>query len=80
MSAQDFSETTIIDDGQMMYPVDTGDLKNWEEEHGKINASNYQEFCEDVECSINDVRPGSSEMIEICQALAENGSPVYRPE
>lgn len=71
---------TIIDDGQVRYPVSNGDLAAWQNEHGKIAAAIYEKFCADVDCIGEEVAgtPGSAGMIELCDALVDAGATTLR--
>lgn len=70
------NETTIIDDTQFRFPVATSDLENWEVENGELTGANYEQFCGEVKCSLPDVRVGTVEMIDVCEALIEGGAKV----
>lgn len=70
-----FASVTVLNDGQFRYPVDTDRLFAWETENGPITAQNYEQFCDDVPCNLPGVIPGSQEMIDVCEALRETGSP-----
>lgn len=69
-----FQSITVINDGSVVYPVDTAALAQWESTHGPITAQNYEKFCLDVPNTLPDVMPGSAEMIDVCQALREAGA------
>jgi len=72
---------TVVNDGQVRYPVLSAALEDWTRRNGPITASNYEQFCSDVEClGEREVgTPGSDAMTELCAALIEDGSDVCRP-
>lgn len=72
-------DKTIIDDGQMRYPVLTSELEAWETENGKITTENYEQFCDEVDHTMPGTLPGSGEMVRECAKLVEAGAEIYRP-
>ena len=72
---------TVVNDGQMRYPVLTSTLGDWTRRNGPITASNYEKFCSEVEC-LGEKKvgtPGSEAMTELCDALMEDGCDVCCP-
>ena len=72
---------TVVDDGQVRYPVLTSTLEDWVRRNGPITAENYDQFCSDVEC-LGEQKvgtPGSDAMCELCAALIDGGADVCRP-
>lgn len=69
-------DITIINDGQVKYPVYTQEMMNWEKENGEITASNYQDFCDSVEIAgiADGAMVGTREMIDLCNALVGAGA------
>jgi len=69
---------TVINDGQMRYPVLTAQMRDWLAKHGPITPANYDRFCDDVECLCEATvgTPGSAKMIEFCAELIEAGASV----
>lgn len=67
---------TVINDGQFRYPVWTEEMKKWITANGEITASNYDQFCSDVDClgEAEVGTPGSTEMIALCEELTDAGS------
>lgn len=72
---------TVVNDGQMRYPVLTSSLEEWTRKNGAITADNYEQFCADVECLGEKLvgAPGSESMTELCAALMGDGCDVCRP-
>lgn len=70
--------TTIIDDGQFLFPVSTDKLQAFVAAQGKVSAENYEKFCDTVPHLLPGVLPGSAEMIDECAALVESGAREYR--
>ena len=69
------AQITVINDGQVCYPVDTEEMQSWVSENGPITSANYDQFCDDVEyigCKI--ATPGNAAMIELCDELLEAGA------
>lgn len=79
---QSAAEVTVIDDGQVRYPVRASDLNAWLAEHGPVTATNYEQFCDEVEAiGQKDVGTvGSAEMIALCAELIEAGAEFERPQ
>lgn len=76
----DAANITVINDGQVKYPVLTDDLKNWIDANGEITIANYDAFCDAVDC-IGEKEagtPGSSAMIQLCDALMDAGAESVR--
>jgi hypothetical protein len=73
------ANVTVVNDGQVQYPVLTESMNDWVSRNGKITAANYEKFCDEVE---NLGEPtsltGSAEMIALCDALVEAGSDTER--
>ena len=72
---------TVVNDGQMRYPVLTSTLEDWTRRNGPITTANYEKFCAEVEC-LGEKKvgtPGSEAMTELCAALMEDGCDVCRP-
>lgn len=69
-------QITVINDGQVKYPVETEEMNDWEKENGEITSANYQEFCDAVEIVAQPGLVGSSEMIEFCDCLVEAGAEI----
>lgn len=67
---------TVVNDGQLRYPVTTENLMNWTRENGHINSKNYDQFCSDVECiGEREVgTPGNRGMIDLCEQLINAGA------
>ena len=72
---------TVVNDGQVRYPVLSSTLEEWTRENGAITTANYEQFCADVPClGEREVgTPGSERMTALCAALIEDGSDVCRP-
>jgi len=72
---------TVVNDGQMRYPVLTSSLEDWVRKNGAITAENYEKFCAEVEClGENQVgTPGSDRMTQLCAALMDDNCDVCRP-
>ena len=72
---------TVVNDGQMRYPVLTSTMEEWTRRNGPITTANYEKFCAEVEClGENKVgTPGSEAMTELCASLMEDGCDVCRP-
>jgi len=67
---------TVINDGQVKYPVLTTEMKNWISANGEITTPNYEKFCSDVAC-IGEKEagtPGSEDMIQLCDELVKAGA------
>lgn len=67
---------TVVNDGAFRYPVLRTELNAWIACHGKITATNYEQFCANVDCigekEVGTV--GSAGMIDLCAALVEAGA------
>ena len=73
---------TVVNDGQVRYPVLTSSLEDWTRKHGPITIENYEQFCSDVEC-LGEKKvgtPGSEAMTELCSSLMDDGADVCRPQ
>jgi hypothetical protein len=70
------SEITIINDGQVKYPVSTKAMTAWVAANGPITSANYDQFCHEVEClgEKDHGTPGNRRMIEYCDKLREEGA------
>lgn len=71
---------TVVSDGDVRYPVLTDAMVAWVEKHGEITASNYDQFCFDVECIGEKIAgtPGTKQMTDLCEALVEAGAGSMR--
>ena len=72
---------TVINDGQVRYPVLSSSLEEWVRKHGAITAENYEQFCLDVEC-LGERKvgtPGGERMTALCADLVADGSDVCVP-
>lgn len=67
---------TVINDGQLKYPVLTAELKNWIAENGEITSANYDAFCGAVDCIGG--TPGNAAMIHLCDELVDAGAESVR--
>jgi hypothetical protein len=69
-------QITVINDGQVRYPVITGQMSAWVASHGPITSANYEDFCADVECIGEQVAGtvGSAGMIDLCADLVASGA------
>lgn len=79
MNTIDPQTTTIINDGQFLYPVSTAILDAWTAVNGPITAKNYEQFCYDTDAIEGTPFIGSQEMIELCEELIANGAATLRP-
>lgn len=71
---------TVINDGQVKYPVLTAEMKNWIAENGEITSANYDAFCGAVDC-IGEKEagtPGNAAMIQLCDELVNAGAESVR--
>ena len=69
------SKITVINDGQVSYPVMTEWLNQWIEKNGGIENHNYEAFCSQVDYIGQDAgSPGNAGMIALCAELIENGA------
>jgi hypothetical protein len=70
---------TVINDGQVQYPVLTAYMDAWVAANGEITDDNYGRFCGDVK-NIGEVHAlaGGGEMIGLCNALTESGAATVR--
>ena len=83
MNAQELiakaNDITIINDGQVQYPVLTSDLAEWTEKNGAITSANYEKFCDEVEnLGEPTALTGDAKMIELCDSLVEAGAATER--
>lgn len=66
---------TVVNDGQVRYPVLTADLTNWVTKNGAITDENYEQFCAEVDYLGAEVgTPGNAGMIDLCRSLVEAGA------
>lgn len=66
---------TVVNDGQVRFPVLTSLLEEWQRKHGRITVDNYEAFCADVPPLGERVGiPGSPEMVHLCAALMGDGA------
>ena len=67
---------TVIDDGQVSYPVLTADLRAFIASNGEIDNGNYEAFCNGVPYlgEKEAGSPGNKGMIDLCAALVDAGS------
>lgn len=71
---------TVINDGQVQYPVLTAELDSWIATNGEITVANYEQFCDQVDYLGAQIStPGNAEMIELCADLIEMGASTKRP-
>jgi hypothetical protein len=73
---QSASRITVINDGQVKYPVLTAEMKSWIAANGEITSANYDAFCSAVDC-IGEKEagtPGSAAMIQLCDKLVDAGA------
>ena len=69
------TEITVINDGQVQYPVETVDMRQWIEKNGPITNENYDQFCSEVDYVGAEVgTPGNGPMIDLCEALITAGA------
>ncbi len=71
---------TVINDGQVQYPVLTAEMKNWIAVNGEITSANYDAFCRSVDC-IGEKEagtPGNAAMIRLCDELVNAGAESVR--
>ena len=72
-------ELTVLDDGEVRYPVVTLELVAWRDANGPITASNYERFCSDVDYMGRELgTPGNAAIIELCSDLIESGAALER--
>lgn len=70
---------TVINDGQVQYPVRTADLAAWVAAKGPITAANYEQFCSEVDCIGEKLgTPGSVAIVSLCESLIEAGADSER--
>lgn len=69
---------TVINDGQVMYPVLSSELDGWTRKHGSITSENYDEFCAAVDCIGEKCvgTPGNESMVDLCASLIADGCDV----
>lgn len=66
---------TVIDDGQVSYPVLTSELRAFIDSNGEIDNGNYEAFCQTVDYLGQQAgSPGNSGMIELCSTLVAAGA------
>lgn len=71
---------TVINDGQVQYPVLTSELESWVAANGEITAANYEQFCDEVDYLGAQIStPGNAGMVELCAELIELGASTKRP-
>jgi uncharacterized protein YbcC (UPF0753/DUF2309 family) len=72
---------TVVNDGQVRYPVLTSSLEEWTRKNGPITTANYEQFCAEVEClgERQVGTPGSDAMTDLCAELIADGADVARP-
>jgi len=74
------SMITVINDGQVRYPVLTSELTDWLAANGPITTANYEKFCGAVDYIGSKLgTPGNSEIIDLCEALVEAGADCEKP-
>ncbi len=73
-------QLTVMDDGEVRYPVVTSKLDAWETANGPISHRNYDQFCANVECLGEAIvgTPGGHDMIVLCGELLVNGALLRR--
>lgn len=70
----------VIDDGQFIYPVLLGDLRQEDTEEllKGMSSDEYAEFCNKVPADQRRHLVGTQNMIEFCRALVRAGATLWR--
>jgi hypothetical protein len=72
-------QITVINDGQVRFPIETSNLNNWIAANGPITTANYERFCHEVEYIGAEIgTPGNASMVNLCDALIEAGADCER--